>query len=192
MLPQVWTTVSQSHADAYCSVFIAWNKHDSVKKIVIYFQCISVYSVYLFSVFSFSFSVFLGSIADPGEAKWPCPWSCENLSRKVNCPWRCFRFLVSWSPLPKQRNSLNSAFVLRLTSIHWGTRFNMIVSYIFTIFSTLKEYQMILTNLCDTVKSFWFGFYNGGLWEIYFTILNCLEEIRKCVSKLIMQKNILY
>ena len=35
------------------------------------------------------------------------------------------------------------------------------------------------SDKCNTIKRFWYWFYNGGLWKKKLSILNCLEEIRE-------------
>ena len=41
------------------------------------------------------------------------------------------------------------------------------------------------SDKCDTIESFWFCCFNGGLdMRIFFIILKCLKENRKCVSKI--------
>ena len=48
------------------------------------------------------------------------------------------------------------------------------------------------SDKCDIIKSFRFWFYNGGLWGNFFkNIFKYLREIKKYVSKLILQKLIL-
>ena len=47
------------------------------------------------------------------------------------------------------------------------------------------------SDKCGSIKKFWFWFYSGGLWEFFFHILKYLKEMKKYVSKLILNKNIL-
>ena len=55
----------------------------------------------------------------------------------------------------------------------------------------LQEHQTILTNATLSKVSD-LGFVMVVCEKLLFTILKCLEEIRKCVSEIILQKNILY
>ena len=57
--------------------------------------------------------------------------------------------------------------------------------------TTLKEYQGILTNTTVSNDSD-FDFIMVLYRKFLITILKCLKEIMKCVSKTTMQKNILY
>ena len=52
-------------------------------------------------------------------------------------------------------------------------------------------HQWILTN-ATVLKDPDFGFMMVVYEKFFLTILKCLEEIKKCVSKIILQKNILY